>query len=216
MDDPGRPIVRRMIERRGIVAILKRWWWVAAAVIVVAVGAMLFIRPGAPASPSVTGQTAGGPGTTTTVTTATSTPGSPSTTRTLDETTTPGDPSDPTASDIKVAAKGSALTTVTDPPERTLAQITYTASRDGQLYDVTFKPYGTGPSRGGHGSVAVLVSEFSPQQSYSDALTLPGNNVLLELGPGVSVTSGGTYTGVVRLMKSGSSLVLVLTSVKPG
>lgn len=193
-------------------SMLKRWWWVAVVVVaVVVVGAFLLMGQGGPAVPAPGGQASG-----------TQSPGAVATTGATEPAT--GTPSDPSAGPSKpstvkqpkLAAKGSRLATITAPPSATFAQLRYTASRDGQAYDVAFKVYGKGPIRSGHGTVVAAVSSFQPAKTYSDALKLPSDNVLLELGPGVSLTSGGGYTGVVTLTKRGDALVLVLTKVKAG
>jgi hypothetical protein len=192
---------------------LKRWWWVAAAVVVVAVvGAFLLSGRGTPQAQSPGGQTVDASGAQTPATTTSGTvPGTPSGTSTAAPAT--AKPSKPGS--VKVAKKGARLTTITAPPTETLAQIRYTATRSGQSYRAAFRLYGKGPVRAGHGTVVALVSSFTPTKAYSDALQLPSDNVLLELGPGVSLGTGGSYTGLVTLTKRGDALVLVLTGVKP-
>jgi len=196
-----------MDREAGVVGMLKRWWWVGA-VVVALVGAFLLFGRGAAGTPG--GAQLPGGSTTTPTASVTPTPTVP-TTGTKPPASEPGAPS---VTPSKVAPEGSKLTTVTEPPKETLARLTYSEARDGQVYDVEFRPYGTGPRRAGHGTIAVAVTKWEPEIVSSTSLTLPTSNVLLELGPGVSVTGGGAYSGVVKLMKSGDGLVLVLTSVK--
>ena len=194
---------------------LKRWWWaVAVVVVVVAAGAYLMMGGGAqpqtPGSGTATETIAPAPGSSATQSPA---PGTPATTETpsTSGTATPQKPRE-----VKLAKKGAQLTTVTVPPTETLAQLKYTAGRDGQTYDVAFRVYGNGPVRAGHVTLVAAVTSFKATKSYPDAVDLPSDNVLLEPGPGASVTVGGSYTGVVTLTRRADALVLVLTSVKAG
>jgi len=191
----------------GVVGMLKRWWWVAA-IVVAGVAAFMLFGPGSAAAPggaqAPNGAAPNATGTASAVSPAPSTGTSAS----------PTAPGVPTVTPSKVAPEGSELATVTAPPKETLARLTYSESREGQTYETDFQPYGTGPGRAGHGTIAVAVTKWEPATANNNPLKLPTSNVLLELGPGVSVNVGGSYSGVVKLMKSGDGLVLVLTSVK--
>jgi hypothetical protein len=181
---------------------LKRWWRVGAVIVVVAVvAALLFLGRGAPASPAGGGQATGGPLMPATATVGPG--GSPS-----------GAASGSVTPPTETAANGSALTAIAAPPKNTLSGFRYAANRNAQTYDVRFRPYGTGPAQEGHGTVAVAITSFTATKPYGDPVTMPSGNALLQLGPGVSVSKGGDYTGVVTLTRSGQALVLMLTSVK--
>lgn len=181
---------------------MKRWWWVGAIVLVGGLGAYMAFGRGGTALTVGAGPTT--PGTNASGTVA---PGASAT-----GTQAPGSGTKATAP--KIVVKGAKLATVTVPPTETIAQIKSTASRDGRLYDARFRAYGIGPSRGGHGTVVALLDKWTPRKTYADPLKLTGKNVLLELGPGVSVSKGGSYSGVVKLMKRGSVVVFVLTKAK--
>ena len=117
---------------------------------------------------------------------------------------------------MAIVPSGARLATVAVPPSATLAQIRYRATRDGQTYDVVIRPYGTGPSRAGHGTVVVVIDSAEAEKPYKDPVDLAGMNALLELGPEVdgTVAAGGLYAGVVRLRRRGDVLVLELVSAK--
>ena len=196
---------------------LKRWWWaVAVVVVVVAVGAYLMIngsaQPQTPGSGTATETIAPVPGSGATQSPA---PGTPATTGTPSPSTS-GTATPQKPREVKLAKKGAQLTTVTVPPTETLAQLKYTAGRDGQTYNIAFRVYGNGPVRAGHVTLVAAVTSFKATKSYPDAVDLPSDNVLLEPGPGASVTVGGSYTGVVTLTRRADALVLVLSSVKAG
>lgn len=191
---------------------MKRWWWVGAIVVVGGLVAYMVFGRGNAAPTTGTGPTASGVNASGTVT--------PSGAATGTEAPGTGTPAGPkgsggaTVSKPKVVAKGSKLATVTVPPAETIAQIKFTASRAGSLYDARFRVYGFGPGRGGHGTVVALLDRWTPQKTTGDPLVLAGKNALLEVGPGVSVTKGGSYNGVVELMKRGDVVVFVLTKAK--
>ena len=191
---------------------LKRWWWVVVAVVaVVALGAYLLIGRGGSGGPTPGGGLSAGAGTSPTGSVA----ATPGTQPGASSNTSAGAPTTPKPKAPKVAAKGTRLPVVTAPPNQTLAQLKFTANRNGQVYNAKFSLYGTGPVRGGHPTVVAALSSFVAAKTYSEPLKLPSDNVLLEPGPGVSLTKGGSYTGVVTLTKRGDALVLVVTAVKP-
>jgi hypothetical protein len=185
---------------------VKRWWWVAvAAVIVVGVAAYLMMGRSGAAGPSSASPAASGA--------ATATAGQAG--ATTQSASSAGAASAAVASAVKVAASGSKLSTVTTPPTQTIAQIRYSAARNNQLFDVAFRVYGFGPPRGGHKTVVVNFTAFTAQIVKAEILRLKGNNALLQLGPGVTLTKGGTYAGVVQLTRQGAdAFVFTLNSAK--
>ena len=189
-------------------AILKRWWWLGLIVVVAAAGLLYMLggqgaKPGASSSGSQ-GSGSGAPAPTTSV------PGA--TPATVPAPSAPGTKPSATA----VAPAGKLLATITVPPSETLAQIVYSAARDGQTYDVVIRPYGTGPARAGHGTVIVKIDSSKAQKTYKDAVALKGMNALVELGPKAlgGVGYGGRYSGVIRFLRRGDVLVLELVSAK--
>jgi hypothetical protein len=190
---------------------LKRWWWVVA-IVVVAGGALMYsvLGKGGPAPVANNGQP-GGPSTPGTsgasVGTQSAAPGSPGSST---ATNTPGGP---TVS-VPMATEGAKLATVTAIPKNTLARIKFSESRNNQKYDITFSVYGTGPPVGGHGALVVLIGSSTPQNASEDSFNFQGMNALLQIGPKVTVTKGGEYTGVMQLMSQSGGLVPVLVEAK--
>lgn len=180
-------------------AMVKRWWWIGAIVVVAGLATYMFLGRGTTAPPVTPGTADGGSVSPTATTTGTSTPVATATMKVVPP---------------KIVTKGAELATVTVPPTETIAQIKYTAARNGRIYDARFRVYGTGPVRGGNKTVVALIDRWTPQKTYKGALLLTGKNVLFELGSGVMVTKGGTYDGDVKLMKRGSVIVFRLTEAK--
>jgi len=194
---------------------LKRWWWVVAIVAVVA-GLVVYSAMGkagtskgadngsqtATSQPGSSGAT-GQPGS------QNGTSGAPSGPSTV----TSGAPGGSTAV-VPIAKDGAELATVTAIPKNTLARIKFSESRNNQEYDIAFTVYGTGPAIGGHGGLVVSIASSKPKVVSDDAFQFQGMNALLQLGPGVDVTKGGEYTGVMKLMSQSGGLVPVLTKVK--
>jgi hypothetical protein len=167
---------------------VKRWWWVVAAVVILVVGTYVFMGPRSDGSGGTSGAGTGSAAS-----------------------TVPPAPTKP----ARIAASGSELATITTaPPKQTVGQLKYRAGLAGQVYKVEFRLYGVGPVRDGRSTVTVATTSFAPRKIYSDVVRLPSPNLLLELGPGVSVTKGGAYSGTVTLTRRGDAIVFVLTSVK--
>jgi hypothetical protein len=171
---------------------VKRWWWVVvAAVILVAFGAWILMSRGAANAP--------GKGAV-----ATSTVGPYGN---APQITSPAPPP-------KLAAAGAKLTPFNAPPENMVSQFGYNKDSDGLTLGVTFRIYGLGPVRDGRKTAAVEFSNVVAPKNTTDQLLLQGKNALVQLGPGVTLPTGGTYTGVVTFTKQGDALLLVLTSAK--
>jgi hypothetical protein len=200
--------------------VIKRWWWVGA-LLLGAVGLIVYTLVGASpkAGPSqstvaeTTSAVAAANGPTSSAQSAASMSAAQPSSK------SPVAPKKSSASKsaaVIVVPKGAKLATVTTPPPDTLAQIRYSAARDGQTYDVVVRPYGTGPVRAGHGTVVVAIDSSKAQKSYQQPVDLNGVNALLEPGPKIqgAVAVGGTYSGVVRLLRRGDVLVLELVSAK--
>jgi hypothetical protein len=170
----------------------KRWWWAVVAAVVIAAAAWI-----------VLGRTSG-PGTT-----SSQSGSSAAATSSVEDSATQAS----TTSAAKIAPAGSKLAIVTAPPADMLSEIHYSDSLNGQAYKVTFKVYGAGPVRDGRDTLMVKLGIFTPAKAYSTVVAYKGKNALIELAAGISVTKGGSYSGMLRLAKSGSALVFELTSL---
>ncbi len=97
------------------------------------------------------------------------------------------------------------LVDVGQPPERTLAFINADDFSADSEYFVTFVPYGTA---GGSSELIIQVTESQPRGEIAKPFDFNGRNLLVDttMLPTDSVTQGGTYTGVLRLVKEDSSL----------
>ncbi|MHB9004020.1 MAG: hypothetical protein ACYC6C_08135 [Coriobacteriia bacterium] len=114
------------------------------------------------------------------------------------------------------APEGSKLTTVTQPPEATLAMVEPTKLKEDARYSLVFSPYGYGPSRGGQPSLVIRISTATPTNESAKALDLSDRNLLATAMPGQNpVTLGGTYTGVLTFRPDGGLLIPVISEVKP-
>ncbi len=113
------------------------------------------------------------------------------------------------------AADGATLTTVTAPPEHTLAMIDAARATPGSRYQVVFSVYGFGPP-GGAGSLVIAVRHSSPIGDVETPYDFTGRNVLARLTPSSTDVAriGGTYAGTLTLQTSGSVLVPVLGDVR--
>jgi hypothetical protein len=105
------------------------------------------------------------------------------------------------------------LKRVTAPPTRTLAFIDAKQFTADSTYDVTFVPYGTGPSPR---TLVVSVKTSKPIGTVAKPFDFTGQNVMLNTGrlPGdQAVAKGGTYRGRVLLAGSGDVLTPTLIDV---
>lgn len=114
------------------------------------------------------------------------------------------------------APEGSKLTTITQPPEATLAMIEPAKLNDDARYTIVFSPYGYGPSRGGQPSLVVRITQATPTNESAKALDFTDRNLLATARTGSDpIKLGGTYTGVLTFRPEGGLLVPVIGEVKP-
>lgn len=135
--------------------------------------------------------------------------------------TTPGAPAGstqptrtpPGARPTTPAPAGSTLTTVTTPPEGTLAMIDASRLGANAEYTITFGCFGYGPPQGGQ-TLVIQIAEAAPENESAEALDMNGQNLLARLAPGVApVKVGGTYRGTLFFQAQGDLLVPVLKNV---
>jgi len=109
--------------------------------------------------------------------------------------------------------EGSALATVTTPPESTLAMIDASKLSPDAEYTVTFMPYGYGPPQGGQ-TLVVRIEESTPENESAKAYDFTGRNLLASVEPGSDpVTLGGTYTATLAFQSQGNLLTPVLSDI---
>jgi hypothetical protein len=99
-----------------------------------------------------------------------------------------------------------ALGQVEDPPEHTLAFIDATQYSADSDYLVTFVPYGTGARPQ---SLIIQISESRPRGDVDKPFDFAGRNALVDtsaLPVDMAIQKGGTYTGILRLVKEQSGL----------
>lgn len=109
-------------------------------------------------------------------------------------------------------AEGSSLTTISTPPEATLAMIESSKLKADASYTVTFSPFGYGPPQGGR-TVVIRIATAEADNESARAMDLNGRNMLAQLGPGTEVVAGGTYTGTLTFRSQGDLLVPVIGDV---
>jgi hypothetical protein len=105
------------------------------------------------------------------------------------------------------------LKRVSAPPERTLALIDAKQFTADSTYDITFVPFGTGPSPS---TLVVAVKTSKPIGVVAKAFDFAGQNVMLSTGrlpASKAVTKGGTYKGRVQLAGGGDVLTPTLIEV---
>lgn len=148
-----------------------------------------------------TSQNAGRPG-------ASTKPGAPSPT-----TRKPGAPPERPKAPV---AEGSKLTTITAPPEKTLALLDPKKVAADIEWDIEFSPYGFAPSApDAPKRLVVRVSGAKQTAGKATDLDLKDRNMLVLLGAKQTVTLGGEYTGHLVLQQQGGVLAPVLKSVAP-
>jgi len=114
----------------------------------------------------------------------------------------------------ELAAPGAKLAQVNVPPAELIARLSYVEKLDGDSWDIAFEPYGYGPQRGDARTVVAKVGRTNARDDENGRLAIDGENATLVLGSGVDVPEGGSYTGVVKLVKSADGLDFVLTSAQ--
>lgn len=111
------------------------------------------------------------------------------------------------------AASGDELVELTQAPYKTLRAFPADAYEPGASAEITFRPFGFGPSSFGP-SVVVLV-ESAEQDSGSAGLPdLAGRNLVL-LRSATTFTTGGVYRGRIALVPREDRLVFELSSATP-
>jgi len=123
-----------------------------------------------------------------------------------------------TADAVKLAVDGSELTTVTQPPAKTLSMLSTDTASAGSTYRVTFSVYGFGPNTGSVKTAVILVSKSVVEGEPAKPFDFNGRNVLVRLDPSAAgaLTRGGTYSGIITLRQSGDTLVPWLGDVGSG
>ncbi len=119
---------------------------------------------------------------------------------------------------VEVAEAGSVLTTITQPPDKTLSMLNKDTATAGSTYQVTFSVYGFGPNTASVQTAVVLVSKSVAEGEPAKPFEFTGRNVLVRLDPtaAAALTRGGTYSGVITLRLTGDTLVPWLGDVGPG
>jgi hypothetical protein len=109
---------------------------------------------------------------------------------------------------------GSAIATITTPPESTLAMIDPSKLDAGARYTVTFSPYGFGPPQSGSATLVVNIAEAVLETENVTSLDFTGRNVLALVDPAEApVTEGGTYTATMTFREDGGLLLPVLGGI---
>lgn len=114
---------------------------------------------------------------------------------------------------VKTLPDGAALVTVTTPPPQTIAMLQLPDGFNAVRYSVTFRPYGTAP---GEGLIVVRLSKVVVDKGDPAGLPdLTGKNALVTLAGRArqSVNAGGTYAGLMEVVREGDVGRLVLTRV---
>lgn len=106
-------------------------------------------------------------------------------------------------------AKGSSLTTITQPPGPTLAMIEVKAATPGSSYKVTFQPFGATPDTQSGGKYVIAIVKSEPIGHVAKAYKLANRNALVSLATTSAPfpTSGGKYEGTITLKEQGGLLV---------
>jgi len=109
-------------------------------------------------------------------------------------------------------AEGSALATISTPPEQTLAMVDASKLDADASYTVTFSPFGYGPPQGGR-TVVIRITTAEADNDSAQAMDLNGRNILALIGQTADVAAGGTYTGTLTFRPQGDLLVPVIANV---
>lgn len=109
-------------------------------------------------------------------------------------------------------AEGSALATISTPPDSTLAMIDADKLGADASYTITFSPFGYGPPQGGK-TVVIRIATAEADNASAQAMDLSGRNMLTLLGQDAEVAAGGTYTGTLTFRAQGDLLLPVIGSI---
>ena len=112
------------------------------------------------------------------------------------------------------AANGAKLSGIGNPPPDTVAMIETGAAKAGSAYDVTFTPFGLGPS-GASDQLVIRVLGSTPRAGITKPFAFANRNVLANVAADSvgKVKTGGEYRGVIVLTAQGGLLVPRLTKV---
>ena len=120
------------------------------------------------------------------------------------------------------ASYGEPLGVVQLPPPDTVVLVASRAASEGATYDTVFTPYGFAarasdlrdPAAGADGLVVKVIAS-TPGAGTGPRLVLSGRNLLVGLTAHTlgKVVTGGQYSGTIVLLRRGSGLVPVLTTV---
>lgn len=112
------------------------------------------------------------------------------------------------------AAAGSALATISTPPEGTLAMIDATKLGADARYAIAFSPFGYGPAQDGQ-TLVIRISTATAEDNVAGTMNFAGSNMLVQLSPGETVVAdGGAFTGTLTFRRQGDLLVPVVSDVK--
>lgn len=128
--------------------------------------------------------------------------------------TTPGQTTTSTGAPTAPAMKGSSLTTVSAPPQGTLAMIDATKLKSDAEYEIVFSPYGYGPPQGGS-TLVIRITKAEAKTDSAAAFDVSDRNMLVALGPGESAPeSGGTYAAKLTFRAQGDLLIPVIGDIQ--
>lgn len=118
----------------------------------------------------------------------------------------------------KPAAAGEELKPLPAPPEKTLAMLSLDEGFSGAQYEITFEPFGYGPTGDEAARLVVLVSASKPLDAGAKALDrdFSGRNVALMTSRVIvrEIAKGGQYTGTIEVRPQGDVGVLYLLDAK--
>lgn len=194
-------------------------WYVVAAILAVALiaGIAFMAGRGSRGEASPSGASSGTPKTIANETTSKPAPPSPSLSPTpgvgskgASGTVKPPAPS--TVRPTAPAAAGSKLTTITTPPNRTLAMLAASSLPEDARYRITFEPFGTARLSGDGLVIAIKTAE--PLNASAKTKSFAGRTAFALYGDAsTDVTTGGTYTAELGFRKTGETLSLVLYKI---
>lgn len=122
------------------------------------------------------------------------------------------------AEPVAPAKVGSALTTLTAPPEKTIGMIVVPKGFSGGKYSITFKPFGWGPAGPDGGRLVAQIVSATASDSGAKSLDkdFGGRNATLWCGPEIAkaIKLGGSYAGTMMVRPQGDVGVLYLTEAK--
>ena len=112
------------------------------------------------------------------------------------------------------APTGSALVTVTTPPEGTLAMIDASKLKSDAQYEIVFSPFGYGPPQGGQ-TLVIRVTKAEAKNESASAMDFANRNMLAVLAAGDDVAaSGGSYKAKLTFRVQGDLLIPVIGDIE--